>query len=75
MQSFYTLTGQAVRLWRSLTALQTVVERVMPHTCKKEASEARVLNSQCPSIFTIRGKSIYYPRPEFSTVSSLVLFI
>jgi len=40
VQSFRTLSGDAVRLWRALSALQNIIGRLVPEDCKEEAVEA-----------------------------------
>jgi hypothetical protein len=51
VESFYTLNSEAIRLWRALTALQAVIEKVLPDDCKEESLKALSLLAGLSSLF------------------------
>jgi hypothetical protein len=51
VQSFRTLSGEAVRLWRALSALKQVIVRVVPAESKNELSSAVRTLAQLNSLF------------------------
>ena len=51
VESFRTLSSEAVMLWRSLTALQEVVKRVVPAACEEEAMAALSTLAGLSSLF------------------------